>query len=107
MLLPFPGITPISRPEGQTNCYPVGREQATGGHRRVGLFAGIDELWLKHEGENPTGSFKDRGMTVAVTIAAQLGATAVACASTGNTSASMAAYAAQAGPTGDRPVAGG
>jgi threonine synthase len=54
-------------------------------------------LFFKHEGENPTGSFKDRGMTVAVTQAVRLGATAVACASTGNTSASLAAYAAQAG----------
>jgi threonine synthase len=97
VLLPLPGITPISRPEGQTNCYPVGRGQVSGGHRRVGAYAGIDELWLKHEGENPTGSFKDRGMTIAVTIAAWLGARAVACASTGNTSAAMAAYAAQAG----------
>jgi threonine synthase len=58
---------------------------------------GLDQLWIKHEGENPTGSFKDRGMTVAVSVARWLGATAVACASTGNTSASMAAYAAQAG----------
>jgi threonine synthase len=56
-----------------------------------------DGLWFKHEGENPTGSFKDRGMTVAMTQAKRLGATAVACASTGNTSASLAAYAAQAG----------
>ncbi|HJQ36045.1 MAG TPA: threonine synthase, partial [Thermoanaerobaculia bacterium] len=52
---------------------------------------------FKHEGENPTGSFKDRGMTVAVTQAVRLKATAVACASTGNTSSSLAAYAAQAG----------
>jgi threonine synthase len=58
---------------------------------------GLDDLVLKHEGENPTGSFKDRGMTVAVTQALRSGARAVACASTGNTSASMAAYAAQAG----------
>jgi len=54
-------------------------------------------LYFKHEGENPTGSFKDRGMTVAMTQAKRLGARAVACASTGNTSASLAAYAAQAG----------
>jgi threonine synthase len=52
---------------------------------------------VKHEGHNPTGSFKDRGMTVAVTHALRSSATGVACASTGNTSASMAAYAAQAG----------
>ena len=52
------------------------------------------ELYLKLEGQNPTGSFKDRGMTVAVTQAVRAGATAVACASTGNTSASMPACAA-------------
>ncbi len=55
------------------------------------------ELWLKCEGQNPTGSFKDRGMTVAVTKALAEGAEAVICASTGNTSASAAAYAARAG----------
>src|SRR5262249_60168144 len=52
---------------------------------------------LKFEGVNPTGSFKDRGMTVAVTLAAARGAHTVICASTGNTSASAAAYAARAG----------
>ena len=55
------------------------------------------EVYLKVEGANPTGSFKDRGMTVAVSMAAAQGATAVICASTGNTSASAAAYAARAG----------
>jgi threonine synthase len=55
------------------------------------------EVYLKVEGVNPTGSFKDRGMTVAVSLAAQRGATTVICASTGNTSASAAAYAARAG----------
>jgi threonine synthase len=55
------------------------------------------ELYLKCEGQNPTGSFKDRGMTVAVTKALAEGAAAVICASTGNTSASAAAYAARAG----------
>jgi len=69
----------ITHPEGNTRLY-----------ERNGIF-------FKHEGENPTGSFKDRGMTVAVTQAVHLGATAIACASTGNTSASLAAYAAQAG----------
>ena len=54
-------------------------------------------VWLKYEGLNPTGSFKDRGMTMAVTKAVEEGATAVACASTGNTSASAAAYAVRAG----------
>jgi threonine synthase len=69
----------VTHPEGATRMY-----------EREGIF-------YKHEGENPTGSFKDRGMTVAVTQAVRVGATAVACASTGNTSASLAAYAAQAG----------
>jgi threonine synthase len=55
------------------------------------------EIWLKYEGLNPTGSFKDRGMTVAVSKAVERGAKAVICASTGNTSASAAAYAARAG----------
>ncbi|MGN6636924.1 MAG: threonine synthase, partial [Oryzihumus sp.] len=55
------------------------------------------EVYLKVEGVNPTGSFKDRGMTVSVSLAAQRGATTVICASTGNTSASAAAYAARAG----------
>jgi threonine synthase len=63
----------------------------------VSAHAGVEALLLKHEGHNPTGSFKDRGMTVGVTQAVRVGATAVACASTGNTSASLAAYAAQAG----------
>ncbi len=55
------------------------------------------EVWLKVEGANPTGSFKDRGMTVAVSVAAGEGARAVVCASTGNTSASAAAYASRGG----------
>jgi threonine synthase len=78
----------VSHPEGNTPLYRRGS---------LSRFAGIEDLALKHEGENPTGSFKDRGMTVAVTQAVRCGASAVACASTGNTSASMAAYAAQAG----------
>ena len=57
------------------------------------------EVYLKVEGGNPTGSFKDRGMTVAISVAAGAGAKAVICASTGNTSASAAAYAARAGLT--------
>ena len=57
------------------------------------------ELWLKWEGANPTGSFKDRGMTIAVSKALEEGAGAVVCASTGNTAASAAAYAARAGIT--------
>jgi threonine synthase len=55
------------------------------------------DVWLKVEGDNPTGSFKDRGMTTAISVAVREGARAVVCASTGNTSASMAAYAARAG----------
>ncbi len=55
------------------------------------------QVWLKVEGDNPTGSFKDRGMTAAISVAVADGAQAVVCASTGNTSASMAAYAARAG----------
>lgn len=75
----------VSRPEGNTNLYrsPI-----------LGRWAGIENLYLKHEGENPTGSFKDRGMTGGVTQANVLGMKRVACASTGNTSASLAAYAA-------------
>lgn len=60
------------------------------------LPAGV-EVYFKYEGLNPTGSFKDRGMTAAITQAYQAGSTAVICASTGNTSASAAAYAARAG----------
>jgi threonine synthase len=87
LLLPGRGAT-LTHPEGNTRVY---RREA------IARYAGHDDLALKHEGENPTGSFKDRGMTVAATQAVRAGATAVACASTGNTSASMAAYAAQAG----------
>jgi threonine synthase len=58
-----------------------------------------NEIWLKVEGTNPTGSFKDRGMTMAISKAAEAGAKAVICASTGNTSASAAAYAVKAGMT--------
>jgi threonine synthase len=58
---------------------------------------GLRELYAKHEGMNPSGSFKDRGMTVGVSMALELGKKTVACASTGNTSASLAIYAAKAG----------
>jgi threonine synthase len=87
LLLPTRGPV-VTHPEGNTALY---RRDA------VSRYVGHPDLVLKHEGENPTGSFKDRGMTVAVTQAVRRGARAVACASTGNTSASMAAYAAQAG----------
>src|SRR5690606_15391346 len=78
----------VSHPEGNT---PLLHRSA------IDQWSGSEGLLLKHEGHNPTGSFKDRGMTVAVTQAKRIGARAVACASTGNTSASLAAYAAQAG----------
>jgi threonine synthase len=64
---------------------------------RLGEEIGLKNIYIKNEGENPTGSFKDRGMTVGVTKALELGMKRVACASTGNTSASLAAYAARAG----------
>ena len=74
-------------------------EGGTGLHlcRRLAKHLGIRQLSVKNEGENPTGSFKDRGMTVGVTKAVELGVKSVICASTGNTSASLAAYAAKAG----------
>jgi threonine synthase len=78
----------VSKPEGNTNVYS---------HRRLTDYTGIKDISLKHEGENPSGSFKDRGMTVGITEAKRLGMEYVACASTGNTSASMASYAAMAG----------
>ncbi|MGH7329871.1 MAG: threonine synthase, partial [Polyangiaceae bacterium] len=78
----------VSHPEGNT---PLIARDA------LRSYAGSDSLLIKHEGHNPTGSFKDRGMTVAVTQAKRIGARAVACASTGNTSASLASYAAHAG----------
>ena len=78
----------ISHPEGNT---PIITRPA------ISAYAGVDDLVIKHEGHNPTGSFKDRGMTVALTQARRVNAKAVACASTGNTSASLGAYAAQAG----------
>jgi len=88
LVLPSAGAAAVSRPEGNT---PLVESRAVSG------WAGLEWLRLKEEGLNPTGSFKDRGMTVGVTQAARIGATAVACASTGNTAASMAAYAAHAG----------
>lgn len=88
LILPVDERAIISRPEGNTNLYRS---------PRLNNWLGLDDLYLKHEGENPTGSFKDRGMTVGVTQARFLGCQAVACASTGNTSASLAAYAALAG----------
>jgi threonine synthase len=86
--LPFaPGDPVVTLHEGATPLVPA---PALG--ERVGA-----EVWLKLEGANPTGSFKDRGMTCAVSDAVRNGAEAVICASTGNTAASLAAYAARAG----------
>jgi threonine synthase len=78
----------ITHPEGGTHLYA---------RPALSAWAGVDRLLFKHEGENPTGSFKDRGMVVGITQAVRVGARAVACASTGNTSSSLAAYAAQVG----------
>src|SRR6202522_3565613 len=64
---------------------------------RAAKALGIDQLFAKHQGMNPTGSFKDTGMTTALSVAKERGFEWVACASTGNTSAAMAAYAARAG----------
>ncbi|MGE5556647.1 MAG: threonine synthase [Methanocella sp.] len=74
-------------------------EGGTGLHHSIhlGKELGVTNLYVKNEGENPTGSFKDRGMTVGVTKAVELGVRHVICASTGNTSAALAAYAARAG----------
>jgi threonine synthase len=86
--LPVSEATPVvTLHEGNTPLLPAPRLSV-----RVGA-----EVYLKIEGANPTGSFKDRGMTVAMSKAAEAGAEAVVCASTGNTSASAAAYAARAG----------
>jgi threonine synthase len=86
--LPLTDATPlVSLGEGSTPLLAAPRLS-----ERLGV-----ELWLKWEGANPTGSFKDRGMTVVVSKALEEGARAVVCASTGNTAASAAAYAARAG----------
>jgi threonine synthase len=66
---------------------------------RAASYAGLNALTFKHQGFNPTGSFKDNGMTAGATVGLKLGMKRVACVSTGNTSASMAAYAAAAGMT--------
>jgi threonine synthase len=86
---------PISR---KTRIVSLG-EGGTGLHKSENLAddLGLNKLRIKFEGENPTGSFKDRGMTVSVSKALEVGAKIVACASTGNTSASLSAYAAKAG----------
>jgi threonine synthase len=78
----------VSLSEGGTGLHPC---------QRLANLLRVKHLYVKNEGENPTGSFKDRGMTVGVTKAVELNAQTVICASTGNTSASLAAYAARAG----------
>ena len=87
--LPFDDdVEVVSLGEGNTQVYDA---------PRCAAYCGLDALRLKHQGNNPTGSFKDTGMTVAVTQAKKLGMRRVVCASTGNTAASLAAYAARAG----------
>jgi len=78
----------VSLREGNTPLYQL---------PRAARALGIDQLFAKHQGMNPTGSFKDTGMTAALSVAKERGFEWVACASTGNTSAAMAAYAARAG----------
>lgn len=87
--LPFQdGTTRVTLNEGGTGLHKC---------ERLAAFLGLKTVYVKNEGENPTGSFKDRGMTVGVSKAVELGVSWVTCASTGNTSASLAAYAARAG----------
>jgi threonine synthase len=88
-LIPFcPDLSKVvSMQEGNTPIYDA---------PRCAAFTGLKKLYLKHQGLNPTGSFKDNGMTAGVTQARLMNSQVVACASTGNTSASMAAYAARA-----------
>ncbi|MDS0282534.1 threonine synthase [Haloarcula onubensis] len=78
----------VTLPEGNTPLHEVPRIEES---------AGVENLRVKHEGMNPTGSFKDRGMTVGVRVAQEVGVDRLACASTGNTSAALAAYGARAG----------
>jgi threonine synthase len=88
MILPeLPLEAIVSKPEGNTNLYR---------NPKLSRAFNLERLYVKHEGENPTLSFKDRGMTAGVSWARCLGMKTVACASTGDTSAAMAAYAAQA-----------
>jgi threonine synthase len=91
-LLPFlpPEANPVTLREGNTPLLEA---------RLAAEYGGLERLTFKHQGFNPTGSFKDNGMTCGASQAVQLGKTRVACVSTGNTSASMAAYASAAGLT--------
>ncbi len=88
LLPPIPDEAIVTRAEGRTPIY---------WDERIAAYAGVASIGLKHEGQNPTASFKDRGMTVGISHAKAVGARVVACASTGNTSASLASYAAAAG----------
>lgn len=83
--LPFP--SGVSIREGDTPLYEVPKVEAS---------VDVESVRVKHEGANPTGSFKDRGMTVGVQVARELGVGRLACASTGNTSAALACYGARA-----------
>ena len=88
-LLPLPAqIEPVSLGEGGTPLLPA---------RRFGKHSGLTNLWIKDEGQNPTQSFKARGMSVAVSMAKYLGATKLAVPSAGNAGGALAAYAARAG----------
>lgn len=87
LIFDLPDEQIVTRCEGNTRMYDAGK---------AGKYAGLKNFFLKHEGENPTGSFKDRGMTCGATAAKFYNAKTVACASTGNTSASMASFAAVA-----------
>ena len=92
-------LIPFYTDEAQIVTYPEGNTQLLDAPRSA-QYAGLGRLTFKHQGFNPTGSFKDNGMATGVTQARVLGARVVACASTGNTSASMAAYATRAGMLG-------
>ncbi|MEF8822029.1 MAG: threonine synthase [Halovenus sp.] len=84
----LPTRSGVSLPEGSTPLHDVDRLEDE---------IGVDRLRVKHEGMNPTGSFKDRGMTLGVRVAQRVGVDRLACASTGNTSAALAAYGARGG----------
>ncbi len=86
LVYPFEEEEIVTFPEGKTNLYKLPES-----------LLDVEALYAKHEGENPTGSFKDRGMTIGISFAKKLGYKMVICASTGNTSASLTAYAARAG----------
>ena len=86
LVYPFKEDEIVTFPEGKTNLYKL-----------PAYLLDVRALYAKHEGENPTGSFKDRGMTIGISFAKKFGYKMVICASTGNTSAALAAYAARAG----------